>query len=112
MLCPAPKDLPDPEIDTAISCLLITSHSSLDAVPSAIDDDYCLLLSDVPNDTRHSANSRSLKAEFNSLSTMDGLVLLDSRRIVLPLPAVKPILRLLHANHSGVNKTLTLACGL
>ena len=62
--------------------------------------------------TRHSTDSRHLKAEFDSLSTLDGLVLLDSRCIVLPLPAVKPILRLLYASHSGINKTLTLARGL
>ena len=41
-----------------------------------------------------------------SLSVSDGLVLLNSRRIVLPLPAVKPVLQLLHASHSGINKTL------
>ena len=81
-----------------------TSHLSL--------EDYRLLLSDVPNDTRHSAYSRALKADFNSFSTSDGLIQLDSRRIVLPLPAVKPVLRHLHASHSGVNKTLTLARGL
>ena len=55
--------------------------------------------------------SRSLKADFDSLSTSDGLVLLDSRLIVLPLPTVKPVLRLLHASHSGVNKTLNYARG-
>ena len=47
-----------------------------------------------------------------SLSVSDGLILLDTRRIVLPLPAVKPVLRLLHASHSGINKTLVLARGL
>ena len=39
-------------------------------------------------------------------------VLLDSRRIVLPLPAIRPILNLLHTSHSGINKTITLARGL
>ena len=71
-----------------------------------------LLLTDVPNGTRHSTYSHFHKADFDSLSTSDGLVLLDSRRIVLPLSAVKPILNLLHASHSGVNKTLALARGL
>ena len=32
----APKDLPGLEIDTAISCLSITSHPSLDAIYPAI----------------------------------------------------------------------------
>ena len=99
----ASKDLPGQEIDTAISCLSVTSYSSLDTIFSAIDEAYRLLLSDVPNGTRHSAYSRALKVDFDSLSALDGLVLLDSRRIVLPLPAVKPILRLLHASHSGIN---------
>ena len=35
--------------------------------------------------------------------------ILDSRRIVLSLPAVKLIIRLLHASHSGINKMLSLA---
>ena len=39
-------------------------------------------------------------------------MLLDSRRIVLPLPAIRPVLNLLHASHSGVNKTIILARGL
>ena len=108
----APKDLPGLEIDTAISCLSVTSTSSLDVIFSANDEDYRLLLSDVPNGTRRSNYSNFLKADFDSLSSSDGLVLLDSRHIVLPLNAVKPILRLLHATHSGVNKTLVLARGL
>ena len=46
------------------------------------------------------------------LSISDNLVLLDSRRIVLPLRAVKPVLRLLHSSHSGITKTTQLARGL
>ena len=49
---------------------------------------------------------------MSSLSVSDGLVLLDSIRIVLPIPAVKPVLQLLHASHSGINKTIMLARGL
>ena len=90
----------------------MTSSASLDVIFSAIDDDYRLLLSDVPNGTNHSNYSTFLKSDFDSLSTSDGLVLLDSRRIVLPLGAVKPILQLLHASHSGMNKTLVLARSL
>ena len=48
------KDLPGLEIDTAITCLSMTSSVSLDIIYSAIDDDYCLLLSDVTNGTNHS----------------------------------------------------------
>ena len=39
-------------------------------------------------------------------------MLLDSRRIVLPISAIRPILNLLHTSHSGVNKTIALARGL
>ena len=107
-----PKDLPGLEIDTAITCLSMTSSTSLDIIYSAIDDDYHLLLSDVSNGTHYSTYSSSLKSDIDSLSSSDGLVLLDSRRIVLPMSAVKPILLLLHASHSGINKTLTLARSL
>ena len=37
---------------------------------------------------------------------------MGSKRIVLPLPSVKPILKLLHANHSGITKTTSLSRGL
>ena len=43
---------------------------------------------------------------------MHDLVLLDSQRIVLPLPAVKPVLHLLHSSHSGITKTTNFAKGL
>ena len=46
------------------------------------------------------------------LSVSDNLVLLDSRRIVLPLLTVKPVLELLHSSHSGMTKTTNLARGL
>ena len=41
---------------------------------------------------------------------VDGeLVYLDTRRIVMPFKGVKPILKLLHVSHVGVNKTYDLA---
>ena len=45
----APEELPDLEIDTAISCLAVTSQPSLNLVYAAIDEDYKTLLSDVKN---------------------------------------------------------------
>ena len=97
------------EVDTAITCLAATSQPSLDIIYNAIDEDYRTLLEGVLHGKSTSTYSCSLKANTDSLSVSDGLVLLNSRRIVLPLPAVKPVLRLLHASHSGVNKTITLA---
>ena len=55
---------------------------------------------------------RALKVNLDDLSVSDGLVLLDSRCIVLPLSAIKPVLKLLHSSHSGITKTTALACGL
>ena len=106
------QDLPGLEIDTAITCLSITSSTSLEIIYSSIDDDYRLFLSDVKNGTQFSQYSSTLKSDSDSLSLSDGLVLLDSRRIILPSAAIRPILNLLHTSHSGVNKTITLAHGL
>ena len=108
----AAKDLPGLEINTAITCLSATSSASLDIIYSSIDEDYRLLLTDINNGTQHSIYSTSLKSDFDSLSSSDGLVLLDCRHIVLPTGAIKPILHLLHNSHSGINKTITLARGL
>ena len=108
----SPQEQPDLEIDTAITCLVATSHPSMDVISCAVDDDYRALVQDVLRGTYTSSYSRSLKSEMTSLSVSDGLVLLDSRRIVLPTPAVKPVLRLLQASHSGINKTILLARGL
>ena len=47
----APEELPDLEIDTAISCLAKTSQPSLNIVCTAIDDDYKDLIMDVQNNT-------------------------------------------------------------
>ena len=101
----APEEHLGLEIDTAISCLTQTSHPTMDLIFKSIDDDYRLLLSDVKHGTFHSTYAQSLKAYFDILSLSNGLVLMVSRRIVLPLPSVKPILKLLHASHSGISKT-------
>ena len=108
----APEEHPSLEIDTAISCLMQTSHPTMDLIYKSIDDDYRLLLEDVKNETCFSTYAQSLKAYFNILSLSDGLILMDSKRIMLSLPSVKPILKLLHTSHSGVFKTTNLARGL
>ena len=45
----APEELPDLDIDTAVSCLANTSHPSLNLVYAAIDNDYKQLVTDVQN---------------------------------------------------------------
>ena len=108
----AAEDLPGLEIDTAISCLSQTSQPSIDVIYSAVDSDYRQLVSDVLDNTRISLYSHQLKGSFDALSVSDNLVLLDSRRIVVPMPAVKRVLQLLHSSHAGMTKTFTLARGL
>ena len=108
----APEELPDLEIDTAVSCLASTSHPSLNIVYAAVDEDYTQLICDVQNNTCLSTYSSALKGQMDDLSVSNGLVLLDSRRIVLPLSAIKPVLKLLHSSHSGITKTTSLARGL
>ena len=49
----APEELPDLEIDTAISCLAMTSQPSLNVVYAAIDDDYKNFIMDVRNNTSY-----------------------------------------------------------
>ena len=92
--------------------LFAPSQPSLNIVYAAIDEDYKNLILDVQNNTCVSSYSRALKGNMDDLSVSDGLVLLDSRRIVLPLSAIKPVLRLLHSSHSGITKTTALARGL
>ena len=96
----APEELPGLDIDTAISCL--TSQPSICVIYDAVDDDYRQLLEDVKNGTNVSTYSQALKGSLDILSISDNLVLLDSRRIVLPLAAIKQILKLLHSSHSGI----------
>ena len=108
----APEKLPVLEIDTAISCLAKTSQPSLNIVYAAIDDDYKNLIEDIKNSTCVSTYSHALKGSMDDLSVSDSLVLLDSCRTVLPLPAVKSVLKLQHLSHSGITKTTALARGL
>ena len=104
--------LPGLDIDTAIFCLFQTSQPSIRLIYDSVDDNYRLLLEDVKNGSPISTYSQALKGSPDILSVSDDLVLLESRRIVLPLPAVTPILKLLHSSHSGVTKITNLARGL
>ena len=108
----APEELPGLDIDTAIPCLSQTSQPSIRVIYEAVDDDYRQLIEDVKCGTSISAYSQALKGSMDILSVSDNLVLLDSHRIVLPIPAVKPVLKLLHSSHSGMTKTTNLARGL
>ena len=97
------------EIDTAATCLVSTRDKSLHIIESAVDKDYRDLLSDVLTGTRTSHYARQAKSIFDHLSVDHGLVLLDAKRIVVPLPAVKEIIRRLHFSHCGFTKTYEYA---
>ena len=84
----APEDMAGLEINTAISCLSQTSQPAICLIYDAVDDDYRQLVEDVKNGAAISTYSQSLKGSFNILSISDNLVLLDSRRIVLPLSLI------------------------
>ena len=49
----APEEHSGLEIDTAISCLVQTSHPTMDLIYNSIDDDYSLLLQDVKKRNIH-----------------------------------------------------------
>ena len=53
--------------------------------------------------------TQQLKSVKKDISTKDGLIFLDARRIVLPKAAIQPILVRLHLGQAGEDKTIKLA---
>ena len=109
-----PADLDDMVIDTARTCLVTVDgkQSEFTAILDAMDSEYVMLKNDVLNGTLNSRYATQLRAVFDNLSVDGELVYLDSKRIVMPLKGVKPILKLLHVSHVGVNKTYDMARSL
>ena len=108
----APVHLDDMYIDTARTCLVsaeCTKKGEFTTILDSMDSDYIMLRNDIINQTCESRYAGQLKAIFDDLSVDGELVYLDARRIVMPLKGVKPILKLLHVSHVGVNKTYNLA---
>ncbi|MEL6359074.1 MAG: DDE-type integrase/transposase/recombinase, partial [Bacteroidota bacterium] len=104
-----PSDDDELPIDTAISCLSSTQSSLLASLTSKKDADYKLLLLDVQDGSQNSNYIKQLQGVKERLSVLEDLVLLDAKRIVLPVPAIKDILKYLHLSHSGYTKTYELA---
>ena len=96
------------QIDMALAYLIATRDPALNIVHEAIDQDYQQCMADIIEDTVISRLSQ-LKSVKGDISLKDGLILLDSRRVILPIPAIKPILARLHIGHAGQEKTITLA---
>ena len=108
----APADLDDIYIDTGRTCLVSaesTKKGEFTTILDSMDSDYTMLRNDILNQTFESRYAGQLKAIFENLSVDGELVYLDARRIVMPLKGVKPILKLLHVLHVGINKTYDLA---
>jgi len=108
----APEEDPDITVDTALTCLTETNDPAIDMVLSSIDEDYRLCAQDILNNTSSSKLSHSLKGLRERLSVEGFLIILDSRRIVIPAAAIPSILSRLHSGHPGQEKTLKLAQSL
>ena len=111
----APADLDDMYIDTARTCLVLAESNKrgeFTGILDSMDADYIMLRNDILNQTCESRYAGQLKAVFDNLSVDGELVYIDARRIFMPLKGVKPILKLLHISHVGVNKTYDLACSI
>ena len=74
--------------------------------------DYVLIKNDILNGTMNSQYSIQLKAVSDNFSVDGELLYLDAKQIVMSLKGVKPILKLLHLSHVGVNKTYNMARSL
>ena len=84
----------------------------LNSILDVIDSDYVKFRHDVLNGTELSPYSKQMKSVSSQLSVDDELVHIDATRIVLPLKAVKEVLRLAHLPHAGITKTYELISSL
>ena len=102
----SPKETEDIRVDTARACLVATPvmESELDMIFNVIDSDYIKLRHNIVNSTETS-DVKQLRTVFSHLCIDDDLVYIDAKRIVMPIAAIKDILRLVHATHSGITKT-------
>ena len=86
-----PEEHPDLEVDTALSCLTMTKDPSIHIITDNINDDYELCVSDLVNGTNNSKYLQCLSGLRDRLSVSENMILLDSKRIVVPSASV-PIL--------------------
>ena len=97
---------------TTIICMSSTKHPSLKVITDAIDSDYKQLFPDVENRTKVSNYLNQLNSQTNNLSTDSQLILLNSKQLIVPIPAIKMDLCLIHTHHYGLEITIFLAKGL
>ena len=89
--------------------LAATRDPALNIVHESIDPDHQQCMEDIMEDTVTSRLSQEPKNVKGDISIREGLILLDARKLILSIPAIKPILARLHVGHAGQEKTLTLA---
>ena len=107
-----PKEHPDLEVDTVLSCLTITKDPSIHIITHNINDNYELSVTDLLNRTNNSKYLHRLSRLRGRLSVSENMILLDSKRIVVPSASVPILLRRLHTGHCGQDKTIKLAQSL
>ena len=91
-----PEEHPDLKVDTALSCLTMTKDPSINIITDNISDDYRLCVDDLLHGTSNSKFLQCLSGLKDRLSVSEGIILLDSKRIVVPSASVPPLLRRLH----------------
>ena len=110
----SPEETEDMYIDSARAYMtqVPAMEQELNLVLDSIDSDYVKFRHIVLNGTVFSPYSHQLKYVFGQLSIDNELVYLDAKRIVLPLKAVKEVLKMAHLPHAGITKTYELLCSL
>ena len=121
----APVSKPEKSDVAIISTVLNSTISNDPALKSlsdvANDPEYAALRTALKNDINpknlsHDHPAKAFANVWSQLSLLDNseksLIILDDHRIVIPKPARKLILRLLHVPHAGLSKTRTAASKL
>ena len=101
-------------VDSARVCMTQTPglECELNSVVDAINSDYIKFRHDVVNGTETCLYTWQMKSVLGQFSVDDEPVYLDAERIVLPLKAVKEVIRLAHLPHAGITKIYELLCSL
>ena len=106
----SPEETEDMYIDSARAYMtqIPGMEGELNSVLDSIDSDYFKFSHGVLNGTALNPYSQQMKSMSSQLCVDDELVYLNAKRIVLPLKAVKEVLRLAHLPHAGITKTYEL----
>ena len=106
----SPEETDDMYIETARAYMtqVPAMEQELNSILDSIDSDYVKFRHDVLNGTVCSPYSQQMKSVFSQLSVDNELVYINAKRIVLPLKAVKDVLKRAHLPHAGKTKTYEL----